>query len=299
MLSFTTRRNLFGKFTNDTSDANLSYGDTLMNEYEKRILNKYNLHFLEATFTEDTVALQQFYLLPNDLKKVITSPTITVGDTTYTIAEAPNRRFWDSLNDTTQFSDVPQYFFIFAGEVGFYPIPSTTANTIDIQYLKTQTDLNTADVIAGIVTTATNASTAIAGSGTAWSSPMAGRFLRITSSDAADSGDGEWYKIASVESNTALTLVNKYTGTSISTGATAFTIGQMSNMPNGYDTLPIYHAANIYWTENGDLNKADRFKLQRDEMDKQLIGDQGNKTTDPTIVDDRIDLRNPNLFLRQ
>ena len=29
MLSFTTRRNLFGKLTNDSSATNLSYGDTL------------------------------------------------------------------------------------------------------------------------------------------------------------------------------------------------------------------------------------------------------------------------------
>ena len=145
----------------------------------------------------------------------------------------------------------------------------------------------------------TNGATTVSGTGTAWSSPMAGRFIRITLNDDADSGDGEWYEIASVESNTALTLVNKYTGVSISASSQPFTIGQMSNMPNGYDTLPVYHAAFIYWMENGDLNKSDRFKLQRDEMDAQLIGDQGNKTTYPTINDDRIDLVNPNLHIRK
>ena len=299
MLSFTTRRNQFGRFTNDSSATNLSYGDTLMNEYEKRILNKYNLHFLEDIHTDTTVASQQFYNLPNDYKKLITSPTITVGSTTYTIAEAPNRRFWDSLNSTTQTSDVPQYYFLYENQVGFYPTPSTTGSTITMPYLKQQKDLSIADFSTGTVLSIANGETTVTGNAPSWTAPMAGRFIRITESNTANTGDGQWYEIASVTSSTVLELVNKYTGTSISSGTASYIIGQMSAMPNGYDTLPIYHAAFIYWMENGDLNKSDRFKLQRDEMDKQLISDQGNKTTDPTINDDRINLRNPNLFLRQ
>ena len=299
MLSYTGRRNLYGKLTDDTSTANLSYGDTLMNEYEKRILNKYNLSFLEDTYTGATVASQQFYNLPHNIKKLIASPTITVGTTKYSCAEAPNKRFWDALNDVVQTSDVPQYFFIYEGKVGFYPTPSTSSNVITISYLKTQKDLSVADYVTGSIVSITNAATTVTGTGTTWTGAMAGRYIKITADNSTTTGDGDWYKIASVTSNTVLELVNSYTGTTIAAATQAYTIGQMSAMPDGYDNLPIYHAAFIYWLENGDLNKSDRFKNQRDEMDIQLISDQGNKTTDPTISDDSIGLKNPNLYIRQ
>lgn len=68
----------------------------------------------------------------------------------------------------------------------------------------------------------------VAGTGTAWTAAMAGRFIRITDADAANKGDGNWYEISSVASGTSMTLLQGYQGTSIAAGNAAYVIGHPS-----------------------------------------------------------------------
>jgi len=42
MLSYTTGRNLYGSLTNNTTTTNLTLGDTLINQSQRKILSGYN-----------------------------------------------------------------------------------------------------------------------------------------------------------------------------------------------------------------------------------------------------------------
>lgn len=300
MLSYTGRRNLFGKLTNDSSSENLSYGDTLMNEDEKRIMNKGAWPFLQRTTTVDTVASQQFYNLPFNYRKLIGNPTITVGSITYTPIEIPDRATWDRLNSTVDTSDIPQSFFIFNNQIGFYPIPSSSGSTITLPYEIQQKDLNVADYVTGSIVSIANGATTVTGTSTVWTDAFVGRFIKITGDDSTTTGDNEWYEIASVTSNTILELTKAYDGDSIATATQGYTVGQFSVLPDGYDRLPVYKATEIYYIENGDQSKADRFGRLYEGLFVDLTADRGSKTSNLVIndVDDDI-IKNPNLFVNQ
>lgn len=299
MLGYTERRNLYGDFTFTTTSDDLILGDTLINEAEKRILNSHAWPFLQRDHLDTTVANQQFYDLPFNYRKLIGKPTVTVSSIQYTPEESPNTEFWNRLNDTTTTkSDIPQYFFIFDGQIGFYPTPSTSGNSIKMPYEIMQKDLSRPDSSTGTIASITNETTTVTGSGTSWTSAFVGRFIKITADDTATSGDNEWYEIASVTSTTVLELVNKYNGTSIAAASQSYIISEMSILPDGYDTLPIYKAAETFHNMNSNPGRADRFKLQYDEMMKQLITDRGTKLSNLVVGDDDIRFENPNLFLR-
>lgn len=300
MLGYQQRRNLYGTFTVDTSSDNLTLGDTLINEAEKRIINSHAWAFLQRDFTDTTVALQQFYKLPFNYRKLIGKPTITIGSTTYTPEEAPNTEFWNRLNATSgDNSDIPQYFFLFDNEIGFYPTPSTTGNTITLPYEIMQKDLSRADFTTGTITTATNGSTAIVGTGTSWTTALAGRFIKIEADDTADSGDNEWYEITTVTDATNIVLDRTYGGTTIGSATQSYIIAEDSILPDGYDMLPIYKAVENYYVTNGNFGNADRFKIQYDELLAQLIKDRGTKSSNLVVDGPDRDIKNPNLFIRQ
>jgi hypothetical protein len=125
---------------------------------------------------------------------------------------------------------------------------------------------------------------------------MAGRFIRITESDTANKGDGEWYEISSVASATSLTLVKPYTGTAISAGNAAYTIGQMPPLPDGYHELPVYRAVAHYYAKN-DQERSAYFKGLADELYAQLETEFGSATESVVIEDANEGRENPNLFI--
>lgn len=299
MLSFTERRDLYGQLTRDTSTDNLSFGDTLMNEEEKRIINSRGWDFSQRVTTSTTVASQQFYNLPVNYRRLIGKPTITVGSTTYTPREAPDRETWDILNSTTNTSDIPQFFFIFNKQIGFYPTPSSSGNTITLPIEIQAIDLSIADFSTSTITSIANGATTVTGSGTSWTDGMAGKFIRIDDDNSSTSGDNEWYEISSVTSSTVIELVLSYAGTTIATATQTYTLAQMSIMPDGYDNLPVYKASQQYFIQNESSNKAAGFKQLYDELFLTLISDHGLKTSDVAIDDEIGFIKNPNLFVRQ
>lgn len=301
MLTYTGARNRYGVYTNDSGSENLSAGDGYINEAIRRILGNRDWPFLEATDTSQvTVASQQFYLLPYNYGKMI-DVTVTVGNILYHPVEVPNRDQWDRLNYAQNVtSNIPTHFFIYNGQCGFWPKPSSDGNQITYNYKKITRDLSLPDYTTGSILTATSGTTAITGTATAWTVPMAGRYLRITESDTANKGDGYWYEISSVSSTTSLVLVKAYQGTSITTGNAAYTIGQVMPLPEQYQVMPVYYAAYEYWRTNGNnLEKAEGFKASYDQMLQQFEGDYGQKSTSPKIDNGIYDVEpaNPNLTL--
>lgn len=301
MKSFTTLRNLYGSLSNNTDATNLTLAEQLMNDAIRRICNLRDWPFLEKTTTMTTTASTQFYNLPFDYERLI-NVTITIGSTKYQPKLAPSRNFWDMLNQSTNItSNIPEWFYIFNGQVGFYPTPSTTtANAITVVYKQRVIDLSITDYSTGTVDVITNGSTTVTGSGTTWTSPMAGRWIKLTPSNvAASSGDGMWYQIASITNATTLVLTRAYNGTSLTTGAAAaYAIGQMSVLPEAYQDLPVYEALEIYFTSiQPEPGRAQLFGRKRTEMERMMIRDEGNKTQDVAIMDDGYAMKNSNLYL--
>lgn len=299
MLTFTEQKTLYQTLTEDSSQKNQDLFDVIINEKNRNILSSYNWPFLERSADISTVASQQFYNVPYNYKKGI-NVTVTVGTTKYSPIQAPNRAFWDNLNSTTsQTSDFPQYWFEYNGKIGIFPTPSSSSNTITVNYKVRVKDLSLADYTTGTITTATNGSTAIVGDSTVWTPKMAGLSFRIDDSLTANTGDGEWYEIASITDNTNLVLLNEYQGISIAAGSATYTIGQISQLPEDYHLLPVYEMVEEYWDKEGDRNRADKYNAKSRSLRDAMENMFGAKSENPVINIEGVDIQNPNLYIEE
>ncbi len=299
MKSYTGSRNFYGKLTLDTTSDNLTLGDELINDSIKDIIAEPNdWDFLEKTSTDVTVGDQQAYDLPAQFLKM-DSVTITQGSSVWPIRQVSDRRRWDNLNVTTFTSDIPRFYFLFAKQIHYWPTPATSSNTITYDYLLKNEDLNIADYTTGTVDIITNDSAEVTGASTVWTTPMVGRWMRVTRSNvAAASGDHVWYEIASRTSDTVINLEKNYEGTSLVTGASAaYIIGQMSLLPEEYHNLPIYKAVEIYWSTR-DLSRSAKYEGLYNNGLEKLKKDHGNRSNDMSVGDeDQEELINPNLLV--
>ncbi len=296
MLSYTSSRNLYGNLTDNASSTNLSFGDIMINEGIDVMLGHIPWPFLEKQATEATVATQQSYSMPGDMYRLI-STYIQVGTYKYVPTQVTSWDDWNRINNPTGVqSDNVSFFFTVGNTIHYWPIPATTDNEITFQYLKANKGISVADYTTGTIVTATNGSKTLTGSGTSWTAGMAGKWIRITAGNAANLGDGLWYEIASVDSGTQITLSQEYMGTSIVAGSAAYTMGDVSLIPEKYQMGPVYYAAAEYWRKNKDNGAADRFEQKFNDIVERMKLDYGTKTSD-VVVDNNLDVNiiNPNL----
>lgn len=282
MKSYTTLRNLASSLVDNAETATLTLLDQFINDGHRLVCGERPWPFLPVSDTLATVASQQAYEIPARIGR-LKAIKVTVSSTIYTPRLIVSESEWQRINMTVATSDIPQFFYVRGRTVELYPKSATTNGTITFYGNRELRDINVADYTTGQITTLANAGTAVTGSSTVWTAPMAGRYIRITYSDTANTGDGFWYEISSVGSNTALTLVKPYEGTAISAGSAAYTIGMMPLLPEAYHVLPVYYAAWQYWLLNGDA-RAGSYKLQYDEMLTQMGREYGS-TTDSPVVD--------------
>jgi len=272
--------------------------DSLINDCYRQLTSERNWYFLQKTATATTVASQQFFVLPYDYEELV-NVTVTISNYLYTPKEAPSRIFWDVLNQSTQYtSNYPEWYFIFNGQIGFWPTPSSTGSTITYSYKRKVVDLNFADYTTGNVSAVTNGATAVTGSGTSWNDSMNGKYLVITpSSTAATNGDGFPYEISDTSSTTALTLSKAYQGTTISSNAT-YTIMQVPVLPEPYQMLPVYRAVSMYFASVQPESVQSRmYDELYEKLHLQLIRDDSTKSENVMIqMSDRFP-QNPNLYV--
>lgn len=297
MKSYTTGRNLYGKWTKNASSANLTLGDEIANDDYRTICALKDWPWLERLRPLATQASTQFIALPYDCDQV-REVAVIVSSKRYVPKQAPDRAFWDRLNLSSFTSDIPEYYFTFAGQLGLWPTPATGGNTINVTQKTRVIDLSAADYTTGTITSISNGGTVVTGFGTAWTAQMVGRYIRITYSDTANTGDGVWYEIASVASATSLTLSRAYGGTTISGGTAAYTIGQMPLLPEAFHEMPWWSAAADYWGKELDMKRADFFQKKHDAKFKLLSNTWSSPTTDMVIDDgDPQSIENPNLTI--
>lgn len=290
MLTYTSQRNLFGNLTGDSSAVTLTVADTLINDQARTVLTSKPWWFLDKDYTLTTVAATQFIVLPGDIDRIISDPTVTIGSIQYTPTEVASRNEWKRVNLYPYNSDIPVYWYAYGNRLNFFPIPSTGGYSVNLNAKQRVRDLSLADYSVGTITTVATVgtTTTITGSGVTWGSGMVGMWIRITQTTASNGGDGEWYQIASVPTSSTLTLMNPYGGTAITTGSAAYVIGQCSILPEAYNSLPLFLALNIYFT-SVDPNEtqatlyANKVTAVQNLMDK----DQSNRTGG-RVLDDGI-----------
>lgn len=298
MKSYTTLRNLYGSLTNNTQSDNLTLGDQMINDSLRTI---YNLRsgkwwFLENTETVATVANQEGYQVPANIRKIV-DLRIEVGNIVYMPEAIYDPDKWKLvLAYRLGVSDVPYFYYREGNQVLITPKPATSGNSIIFRGRKLTADLNQADYTTGTITSLTSGAKAIVGNGTTWTTGMIGNFIRITPTAAAGGGDGLWYEIADVTSTTGITLTKPYEGTTLAAATAAYTIGQMSLIPEAYDVAPVYRAVALYWMNNGDLNKAKAYWMMYDGgveggftqtyggLIGQMLENEGDKTREGAYI---------------
>lgn len=301
MLSYTSRRNLFGSLCNNSSAATLTVADSLMNASEKRLMSTRDWPFLWRQYTKTTVAAQQAYNLPA-YTRTPQNVYVTVGSYRYQPEEVTNRSEWDALNEVVISSDIPTHYFIYDGQLLLFPTPASSSNTITFNGRRVARDLSIADTTgsATITTIATSGvTTTVTQSGSTWTSAMVGQYIRITPTNAvATSGDGVWYEIATVPSSATLTLTRTYGGIALSTGTASYTIGEMSLLPDPFAELPVYEGLKIYYTSvDPNPPQAKLYGDLSNELQTQMFRDYTSKANVVLDAGDSEPPVNPNYYV--
>lgn len=246
---------------------------------------------------------QQFYRMPPNYSK-LKDITVTVGVLQWTLTEILTRQEWDNLNVFPYYASIPSKFFIFpggdrGGQIGIWPIPSTTGNTLTFNYKFRIPDLSIADYTTGTVAV-TSGQTTVTGSGTSWqvttNQGNESRWIQIApNATAANSGDNLWYQVASVDSATSLTLYQPYQGTSVTSGT--YTIGQMPLIAEDFQDMPVWKALNYYYTSIVDNPKKAEEHLVTYNTKLRLLEEySGSNTLNVNLSPQRAFRGNPNLF---
>ena len=290
MRSLSTLQTDYGILSLNTSAANITQGTRLINDAIRILVNKF--YFNETSYTMSSVAAQQFYNLPPNCRKII-NVTGTIGNIVWVTKDCPDRNYWDILNTTPFNQDFPMFHFIWNRntQVGIWPAPASNGNTYTVNYQMRNVDLSQADYATGTVSIS-NGSPNLTFSGSTLNSKKVFRWIQI----AAPTGDNQWYQIQSVNvgASTAV-LYGNYGGTTVSGGA--FTIGEMSVLPEDYQDLPLYRALEIYFTSIvPNQAQADLYQGLYQRGYEQLNSDYGTKTTSVVLTDTDAPLINPNLF---
>lgn len=299
-LTFTTSRDLAGSLTNNSTAENKALMEVFINQKLGEIYSQRDWHFLYATdTTRSTVASQQFYDLPGDLGKLI-STTVQFNTYIYSPKRAPNRQAWDRINATAGVkSDSPEWWYPFAGGVGYYPTPNSANGSIAYNYKKKDVELSIAD-FTGTVESATNGNKTIITGLSDLTSALAGLWIRIDKGTASTSGDGRWYEIDLIATGSSIALKRPYKGDTFSAAANLnYTIGQASLLPENFHQLPIYGAvAQYYSSVKPEQNQFTIYNGMYVAGLAQLQREHGQAVSDPSLEDiDERPFENPNFFV--
>lgn len=275
---------------NNTAQG-VAVGTDLVNNEHRYLLQKYFSN--EGTYTFPTVSQQQTYKLPPNYSKLKTI-TITIGNLKWTPTEILTREEWDKLNVFPYYADIPSNYFIYNNQIQIWPIPSTTGNTITINYKYRVADLSLADTSAGTVSIAPNTTT-VTGIGTGWiptvNTNSENRWIQFSS----PTGDNLWYQVQSVNSPTSITLYDAYYGTTAVSGGN-YVLGQMPLLIEDFHDMLVYGALKSYFStivlDEGKFKNFDTLYNTR----LELLAEYAGTKTIHVNLGRRQGYMNPNLF---
>lgn len=230
----------------------------------QNVLAQFNTSTIAAA-SNASIGGVQFYPFPPNFSK-LKDITITVGVLRWTLTEIRTREEWDNLNVFPYYASIPSKFFIYpggdrGGQIGIWPIPSTTGNVITYNYKYRVPDLSIADYTTPGTVSVANGSTAVTGSGTSWTittnQQLESRWIQFApTATSSTSGDNLWYQIQSVNSATSITLYQPYQGTTITTSpAASYAIGQMPIIAEDFQDMLLWKCLQYYYTSIVDNPK--------------------------------------------
>lgn len=235
--------------------------------------------------TTNSVALQQYYQLPEDghrLKEII----YNTGSWQPPLEQVPDEFAWRMMN-MASIVGVPTHYFIKGyDEVGLYPIPaSAVTNGIELVFSPRHLELtedDTTSTTSSTTVTVTNASQTVTSSGTIMTPKMVGQWFQST-----DGTDENWYKISAVPDTATLTLENYYQG--VSGASKTFRIGQVMDLPEEYLDAPVDYAMYRHYTRRGSqksrytIGHAGEFKALFEDALMRAKEEYG-QTTDNQVI---------------
>lgn len=241
MLSFQSMYELCQDLAQDTNSDAETFFKTNINIGLHILESELGSYYTEETATRSTTDGTNSYTTPDQLIR-LKNAYVTVGSLRYVMEEIFDEDEWQALLATqvSQESDVARYIFIRRDRFEIYPTPATTGNTITLRYEAGSKDLSADDYTTGTITTLANAGTAVTASGSTFTAAMAGRYFKINAYPV-------WYKISAFGTTTTLTLDKPYTGTAISAGTEAYTIGEMPRTPESTHNIPCWYALREYY----------------------------------------------------
>lgn len=270
MITFQDQYEELQRKTGDYSTARLLVFKQDLNVAGARLLNMYarkqNREYRTTSLVED----QQYYQKPFDVLRV-SRVRILISSTWYPLKLITSEDDWDALNQTEQSSSVPEFFFIRGdSEIGIWPIPpANVTNGMEIGYEPQHVDLSAEDYITGTVAV-TNGSVTVTHSGTGFTAAMVGRFIQF-------GGGGKYYRIGGYTSTSVVTLENYYEG--VTAGASAFRIGEVMKIPNGYQKAPTAYALREYYAEKENLKMTSLYGGEWKDLIKELKSTYGRSTS--------------------
>ena len=257
----------FRDSTGNHGSADTGLQTFFLNSYSQRYQQAFSMinnRQTQKTMTGSTVVNQQFYHYPPGILD-LADCTVNINGLNYPIIADDSILQWDRINLVLiSVTALPQFIFPRRDDFGIWPIPQGVYTITIVAQLRDRSLNDLVDYTAGTVS-CTNNSVTVTGVGTNFTSNMAGYWFVMN--DTTQPGQGYWYRIASVQSTTSLTLETYYVNTSV-TGAT-YRIGQSPELPeetHGYlvegsiadykagpkddQNAAAYHE-NKFWTGNG------------------------------------------------
>lgn len=250
MITFGQLQSRYLDLTKDSGSTNTTRGQNRINEVNQAIISMDDWRFLDKERTGTSVASQQSYQLPADLGRLM-GFWVVVGGVTYYPTEVNDLEYWQNLNSTSVVSDITSHFYIIEDAIYLYPKPSSTGVTLHLFYKRKAKIMSASDYTTGTITSTVGSQT-VTGSGTTWTSAMAGRYIDIS---------GRFYEI-STASTTSITLV-KYALDAVS--GDTYTLGEMSPIPSEFHDLLLLGSVASYYDFKGDKN------TYRTEYEKRLL----------------------------
>lgn len=256
-----------------------------------------------ATIAITTVGVQA-YPIPANVSKII-NDTINVGQLKYMPVPVQSRNEWDFINTLPYNSDIPNYYYIYNGNLEIFPIPSTTGNIITFNYKTRVADLSWADYSTGTIDTAgaVVGDNTVTGLNTAWTTTgtyPAGvdiGYYNLNLKINTPYGDGMWYPISSFTSGTMLELLTPIINAPNITNASTYTIGQLPLLQEDFHDMLVFGALKIYYSSV--VRDAEKFKeydiLYKERLDL-LEAYAGTKSVNVDLGAPPAQV-NPNLFI--
>lgn len=268
MKSFASIYTKLQNITGDDNATRLALFKEDINDTHGSILNSYKWPFLETTSDITTIASTARYELPancepENILTVITTPDS--GTTIYRPTRIFDYDYWEYLQSlNTSKSDIPQFYYTEGNDLLLYPAYSSVNDTITIRFRKNAVEMTLADYTTGIIAAATIATTVITGASTSWLSrkPVLNQYIKIT--PASGDGDGRWYGVNTIDSDTQITLEKKYLGTTFTGKTLSYTLGQMPLIPSAYHNLLVHRPLALYYESVEEMTTAEKYWTKYD-----------------------------------